>query len=62
MRKYRVIDLQGGSFMSDTFDQPETLNSLRARFWSLDEARTTHYKHFTADYIQETWGIEFERI
>jgi len=61
MKKYKVIDLQNMDFMGNTWEKPESLNSLRSRFWSLDEARTTKYKYFTADYIQETWQVEFER-
>ena len=60
MKTYSVIDLQQGSFMGDTWYHPETLNSLRGRFWALDDARTTKYKYFTADYIKEVWLVEFE--
>ncbi len=59
---YRVIDNQGEGFMSDTEKEPMTLNALRSRFWSLDEARTTSYKYFTAEYIQETWQVDFEVV
>jgi hypothetical protein len=60
MKKYSVIDLQKTNFMGDTWSAPESLNSLRSRFWALDDARTTKYKYFTADYIQEAWQVEFE--
>lgn len=60
MKYYQVIDLQGTDFMADTYKKPATLNELRARFWALDEARTTHYKYFTSDYIQEVWYLQLE--
>ena len=60
MKKYKVIDLQKTDFMGDTWEKPESLNSLRSRFWSLEDARATKYKYFTADYIREVWQVEFE--
>ena len=62
MSKYEVIDLQGATFMSDTHEEPMTLNALRSRFWSLDDSRTTEYKYFTSDYIQEVWQVEFRKV
>lgn len=62
MKYYRVIDNQGANFMDDTHEEPMTLNALRSRFWSLDECRSTHYKYFTANYIQEMWQVEFEGV
>ena len=60
--KYRVIDNQQTGFMDDTHDKPMNAQALRSRFWSLDEARTTHYKHFTLAYIAEVWDVDFERV
>jgi len=62
MKKYKVIDLQGCAFMSDTHDEPLTANELRSRFWGLDDCRTTKYKHFTANHIQEVWGVDFVEV
>ena len=36
-----------------------TANKLRSRFWCLEEGRTTHYKYFTMDWIQEFWEVRF---
>lgn len=62
MKLYRVIDLQRAGFMGDTQEKPMTLNALRSRFWSLDENRTSKYRYFTTDYIQEVWQVEFELV
>ena len=53
MKKYSVIDLQGCDFMEDTWNEPMTANELRQRYWCLEECRTTHYKDFTMNHIQE---------
>ena len=62
MKKYKVNDLQCCNFMDDTHDEPMTLNSLRARFWSLDDCRSEYYKDFTKDYIEDMWQVEFEEV
>lgn len=56
---YKVEDLQGEGFMSDTHDEPMTLEELRERFWGLDEGSTEFYKEFTLNHIKETWEVEF---
>jgi hypothetical protein len=62
MKYYEVIDHQGGGFMADTQKHPETLNSLRSRFWSLGDSRTEKFNEFTSDYIQEMWHVEFIEV
>lgn len=62
MKKYKVIDIQGASFMSDTEKEPMTLNELRSRFWGLNEAQTKNYKDFTGKYIQDIWEVDFEEV
>ena len=59
MKKYSVIDLQGCSFMDDSWEEPMTANELRQRYWCLEECRTTHYKYFTLNHIQESWEVRF---
>ena len=59
MKKYSVIDLQGCSFMDDSCEEPMTANELRQRYWCLEECRTTHYKYFTLNHIQESWEVRF---
>jgi hypothetical protein len=60
MKLYKVNDLQGCGFMSDTHTEPMTANGLRSRFWSLEESRTEHYKDFTLAYIEDVWQVELE--
>jgi hypothetical protein len=62
MKKYKVIDQQGASFMDDTHKNPMTANALRSRFWSLNECRTENYKDFTLNFICETWLIDLEEV
>lgn len=62
IKKYRVHDGQGCAFMSDTHDDPMTMNALRARFWSLDDCRSNTYAQFTKDYISVMWCVEFEEV
>ena len=62
MKRYKVIDLQGASFLDYTEQEPETAQQLRSHFWSFDEARTTEYKYFTLDYIKEVWSIDLEEV
>lgn len=59
MKRYQVLDLQGGNFMSDTRGNPLTANQLRSRFWSLGDARTERYSEFTLAYITEMWHVRF---
>lgn len=59
MKKYQVLDLQGGSFMSDTHGNPLSALQLRRRFWSLEDARTSRFSEFTLDYIAEMWHVRF---
>lgn len=59
---YRVVDLEGFGFMSDTHEKPLSIDELRERFWDFDDARTDKYEDFTADYIQETWYVEFQEV
>jgi len=60
LKKYQVIDLQNCNFMDDTEDEPMSANSLRSRFWCLDDCRTKHYKEFTLAYICDAWEVRFE--
>ena len=60
IKRYKVIDCQGCTFMSDTHDEPIIMNTLRARFWSLDDCRADTYAQFTSDYISEMWCVDFE--
>lgn len=62
MKLYKVIDLQGANFMGDTHDKPMSANALRARFWSLDDCRSSEYKDFTINYICEMWAVEFSEV
>ena len=62
MKLYTVNNLDNGGFMDDTRQKPLTANQLRSRFWSLEDSRTDKFKHFTLDYIAETWHVKFERI
>ena len=65
MKKYKVIDRQGASFMIDTHEEPMPLRKIRERFWSLDEARTEKFSDFTKEYIEDVWTvsiIEAERL
>lgn len=62
MKKYTVIDLEGGNFMDDTYKNPLTANQLRSRFWQIDEARTEKYQYFTLSYIAETWYVDFKEV
>ena len=58
-KQYSVYDLQDCDFMKDTWTEPLTANELRQRYWCLEEGRTTHYKYFTMDWIQEFWEVRF---
>ncbi len=58
MKYYRVDDLQDCNFMGDTYEEPMTLNALRARFWSLDDSRTVHYKDFSKEFIEDNWEVK----
>ena len=62
MTKYSVIDLQGCSFMDDSWEEPMTANELRQRYWVLEECRTTYYKDFTMNHIQESWEVRFVKF
>lgn len=62
MKKYKVVDLQGCSFMIDTEEEPETLNSLRSRFWALDDVRTEKFKDFSKAFIEDMWEVRIEEI
>ena len=62
MKKYKTIDLEGMGFRSYTEDEPETAQEIRSHFWSYDEARATHYKYFTLDYIKEAWNVDFVEV
>ena len=62
MKTYKVIDLQKTNFMSDTWQDPMTINQLRGRFWGLDENQTDNFKDFTSDYIEENWQVELEEV
>ena len=60
MKKYSVNDLQDPyDFMYFTWTDPLTANELRKHYWDLEECRTTHYKYFTLDHIQESWEVRF---
>jgi hypothetical protein len=62
MKRYRVVDNQGAGFMQDTEQEPLTINELRGRFWGLDENHTENFKDFTANYIQDTWQVDFIEV
>lgn len=62
MKKYRVVDITGQCFMDDTHKEPMTLNKLRKRFWDLNTLRTEKYSHFTANYIEDFFLVEFEEV
>lgn len=62
MKRYKVVDLQAGYFMSDTWDEPMTLNELRARFWCLDDVRSEKYSRFTKEFIEDMWEVEFVEV
>lgn len=62
MIKYRVIDEQDCNFMDDTYDNPMTMNGLRARFWALDDCRANKYSLFTREYISVNWCVRFEKV
>ena len=67
MTYYKVIDLQGCSFMSYTEQEPETGNELRSHFWGIyqDQMQTDEpmqYKNFTMDFIKDLWEVDFEKV
>jgi len=62
MKRYITICEQGTSFRDYTVDEPETAQEIRSHFWGFDEARTTHFKYFTLDYIQEAWQVTFYEV
>lgn len=59
-KKYYVEDLQKTDFMGDTYKKPMTMNQLRRRFWNTEDARTTKYKDFNKDFIEDTWEVRLK--
>ena len=58
VKKYYVLDLENEGFMEDTIDEPMTLNTLRKRFWDLDDTRTKKYKDFNKLFIENNWNVK----
>lgn len=69
MKKYIVHDLQGGSFMGYSHEEPLTAQQIRAIRWQDyidnmvdDEPERMKYKHFTMAFIADVWELDFETV
>lgn len=69
MKRYTVTDLQGGSFMDYSHNEPLTANEIRQIRWQDyidnmvdDEPERMKYKDFTLEFIQDLWEIQLKEV